>query len=308
MQPRIECSPRYASPTQPAGRGPLRFNSVVRAAYELATSTDTIGAWLSEVAQRAAPLLSRGSGLVACRARLIDGALALDELCFVGCPERAHEWRFEVTEGRPMLRGPGIDDQIAVRREARVLDGAVLYLIAPSTRRIDVSRGERSELIEFGFHLRGALDLRSLLAAKSERRTLHETLPRLRQSPEFSTASAEQATRLWNAVADGHWSLVAQTEADGRRLVLARRKQSNAAPARPLSKRERQAAFLAIQGKSTKVIAHELGVADSTAAMLVVSAIRRLGLRSRVELTEIFGSPRVRSVNASSGVNHDEIN
>jgi DNA-binding NarL/FixJ family response regulator len=42
-----------------------------------------------------------------------------------------------------------------------------------------------------------------------------------------------------------------------------------------------------VRGRTTKEIAGEIGVADVTGAVLVVSAIRRLGLRSRVELTEV---------------------
>ncbi len=308
MEPRIESQPRYTAPTPPSGRGPLRLNSVMRAAYELATSTDTIGAWLVEVAQRAAPLLSRGYGLVACRASVTDDVLAIDELSFVGCPDQGREWRFEVEDGRPVLRGPGVAGQVVVRIDSRSLGRASLYLIAPAANQVELGRLERVDLLELGSHLRSALALRSHLARDSERRSLRDTLPNIRQSPQSQAASAEQATKLWDAVADGHWSLVAQTEDNGRRLVLARRKHLGSAPVRPLSDRERQAAALAIQGKSTKVIAYELGVADSTAAMLVISAIRRLGLRSRVELTEIFGPPRARPTASGAGGNLDEVN
>ena len=57
-----------------------------------------------------------------------------------------------------------------------------------------------------------------------------------------------------------------------------------------LCPRERRAIALAAAGESNKAIGFALGVAPSTAAGVLVSACRKLGLGSRRELIELFGA------------------
>lgn len=285
MQAQIESQPRHRSPIQPGGRGPLRLNCLVRAAYELAVSSESLGMFLEGVAERAEPILGHGLGMVACRGRWADNALLLDDICFVGCPAEASAWRLEAAAGLPKLTGGSIEDQTLIEIGGAGLDGATLYLIAPSASLVVPSPLHRADLVELASHLRAALTLRSVLGA--ERRSLPEALPFLRRTPGQCPLRAEEAEELWGELLAGQLCLVAHTEHDGRRLVLARHKRFANANARPLTERERQAAQLAVRGRSTKEVADEIGVADVTGAVLVVSAIRRLGLRSRVELTEV---------------------
>jgi DNA-binding NarL/FixJ family response regulator len=123
---------------------------------------------------------------------------------------------------------------------------------------------------------------------------------RLRSLPPLGCGehvAPELAVTLWQALFEGRWELLAYSDGPTQRLLLARRNRL-ARTSQPLSVRQQGAAKLALLGHSTKYLAFELGVALSTASTLVSSAIRKLGLRSRAELTELFGGLPPNSVSA----------
>jgi len=101
-------------------------------------------------------------------------------------------------------------------------------------------------------------------------------------------ADPEEALRLWKGLIDGTWSLVDHTEADGRRLILARRNQPGVRDPKALAPRERQALAFAAMGHQNKYIGYLLGLPPSTVAAHLDSARRKLGLGSRRELIETF--------------------
>ncbi len=101
--------------------------------------------------------------------------------------------------------------------------------------------------------------------------------------------SADQSSMLWGEFASGGWHLVARADVGERRTLLVAKDRASAPTVKRLNERELCAMQLAIMGHSTKYIAYEIGVAVSTASVLVASVIRKLGLQSRVELVEIFG-------------------
>ena len=103
-------------------------------------------------------------------------------------------------------------------------------------------------------------------------------------------ADPEAATQAWSALVGGRWSLVDRFERGGRRFIVARRNTHALPDPRALTGRERAAAHLAALGKSNKLIAYELGLAESTVATHVASAVRKLGATSRVELVRLVGS------------------
>jgi DNA-binding CsgD family transcriptional regulator len=107
----------------------------------------------------------------------------------------------------------------------------------------------------------------------------------------------ERANELWRAFVSGQWLLLAHDFCDGHRRMLTCY-ESSKADTELLTARERRAAFLVARGQSFKEVAYELGVAVSTAWSLVGSAVRKLGLRSRVELVQIFGIGRARAGDA----------
>ena len=59
---------------------------------------------------------------------------------------------------------------------------------------------------------------------------------------------------------------------------------------RALSKREHQVATRIAAGRSSKEIAYELGITESTVRVLLARANRKLGARSRKELVEKVGN------------------
>ncbi len=101
--------------------------------------------------------------------------------------------------------------------------------------------------------------------------------------------SPEQARSLWSAVVAGQWALIDRFDADGKRYLVARRSASAAAARSPLSAREYQIAAMVAAGQSNKVISYELGLAASTVATHLSSAMHKLGVTSRVELVQLFG-------------------
>jgi DNA-binding CsgD family transcriptional regulator len=99
-------------------------------------------------------------------------------------------------------------------------------------------------------------------------------------APEYvrplDSTEAEACVRALQA---GRLTAVHHQEIGGRLWLVA----VDEAPAR-LTAREMQAVALAARGMSNKVIAAELGVALSTAAGHIATAMRKMEARSRVEL------------------------
>jgi DNA-binding CsgD family transcriptional regulator len=97
-----------------------------------------------------------------------------------------------------------------------------------------------------------------------------------------------RAAEAWRALVSGRWSLVDRFERDGRRYLVARANGHSLPDPRALSERERAVAHLAALGKPNKLIAYELGLADSTVASHLGRAIRKLGAKSRVDLVDVL--------------------
>ncbi|HVK83137.1 MAG TPA: helix-turn-helix transcriptional regulator [Kofleriaceae bacterium] len=98
----------------------------------------------------------------------------------------------------------------------------------------------------------------------------------------------EAAAGAWTALVSGQWSLVDQYERDGRRYLVARRNDLGLRDPRALTAREHAIVRLAALGKANKLIAYELGLAESTVGTHLASAMRKLGARSRVELVGLI--------------------
>jgi DNA-binding CsgD family transcriptional regulator len=98
---------------------------------------------------------------------------------------------------------------------------------------------------------------------------------------------------LWLGLVTGKWSIVDQFDTDGRRYLVVRRRDPAASPLdRALTLRERQVASFAGQGHSSKLIAYELGLAESTIAAHLKCAAKKLGCRSRVDLARVVAALR----------------
>ncbi len=99
------------------------------------------------------------------------------------------------------------------------------------------------------------------------------------------------------------WSLVDRIELDGRRYVLARENSPRAQGPDALSGRERQVLAYAKLGHHNKLIAYELGVADSTVRVLLARAASKMGVRTRQDLLRSFDDGWCPPPNGPNGPN-----
>jgi DNA-binding NarL/FixJ family response regulator len=116
---------------------------------------------------------------------------------------------------------------------------------------------------------------RAVLALEMSRGELRDTDP---------DASLEARKALVSA----RWSLLDRVELDGRRYIVARENPPRAPGPAALSTRERQVLAYAKLGHHNKLIAYELGIADSTVRVLLARASAKLGVRSRRDLLRVF--------------------
>jgi DNA-binding CsgD family transcriptional regulator len=97
-------------------------------------------------------------------------------------------------------------------------------------------------------------------------------------------SAPEQAVGLWQGLVHGRWTLLDQFERDGRRYLVAHRNDPQIVTPRALTLRERQVLAYAALGHSTKLIAYELGLSVGATSAYLAAGMRKLGLRSRVQL------------------------
>jgi DNA-binding CsgD family transcriptional regulator len=97
------------------------------------------------------------------------------------------------------------------------------------------------------------------------------------------------ATELWKGLADGTWSLVDRFDTDGKHYLVAMRNEPAGARIATLTPREAQIAALVALGRSSKLIAYELGLSDATVSRDLSFAMGKLGITSRAELANYLG-------------------
>jgi len=94
----------------------------------------------------------------------------------------------------------------------------------------------------------------------------------------------DEALAQWPTLVMGRWSLLDQMENDGRRYVVACENEPAAVGPESLTERELQVIGYAKLGHHNKLIAYELGIADSTVRVLLSRAAHRLRVQTRAEL------------------------
>jgi DNA-binding CsgD family transcriptional regulator len=196
-------------------------------------------------------------------------------------------------------------------------------LLAPSSRVMSVPRRRTMQLRRFAVHAATGLRLRRRLdavppppGARSDvpggEAILHSDGRIAHAEPDAEPAEARDALRtfaravdrargpmrrsdpdgaldLWKGLAGGRWSLVDHFDTDGRRYLVAHRNDPQLASPNALTLPERQIAGYAAMGHSNKLIAYELGLAESTVATHLGAASLKLGVRSRADLARLFG-------------------
>jgi DNA-binding CsgD family transcriptional regulator len=117
----------------------------------------------------------------------------------------------------------------------------------------------------------------------------------------------DEALDAWEALIRGRWSLVDHFDSDQRRFVVAVRNDPRFPDPRGLSLRERQVAAYAGLGRSAKEIAYLLGAPAASVENSLRRAQTKLGLRSRVELTQFFAPQSLRAQMAEISVGNDTL-
>jgi DNA-binding NarL/FixJ family response regulator len=94
----------------------------------------------------------------------------------------------------------------------------------------------------------------------------------------------DEALRAWTSLVSARWSLIDQFDSAGRRYIIAHANEPKAQGLPGLSQRERLVLQYAALGHPNKLIAYELGLTASTVATFFKRAMKKLGVRTRLEL------------------------
>jgi DNA-binding NarL/FixJ family response regulator len=150
----------------------------------------------------------------------------------------------------------------AARRLQRALDADAEAVLAPDGRLL---------------HAEGV--------ARSRREALERACRRVdRARGAKRRADPTAALDAWTALADGRWSLVDRFESDGRRFVVALPNAPDLRDPRALDEGERRVVHYVVSGCSNKVVAYTLGIPEGSVATVLKRAMRKLGVRTRVQL------------------------
>jgi DNA-binding CsgD family transcriptional regulator len=225
----------------------------------------------------------------------------------------ASELGLDDRPGFELLKNKGIHDSSGVTGFDTTGHGVFLGGFLPRPSRLDPAFRARFERI--GAHLGVGLRYRRLAkrAGRTPEAVLTPGAKLLHAEGDATTARARDglvravkaidrargrqrrtdpngALLAWRALVGARWSLVDEFESDGKRYVVARENEPHAMPLAALSRRERQIVGYIVLGHSTKLIAYELGIADSTVRVLLRRAMQRLDVTSREALVGKFMS------------------
>jgi DNA-binding CsgD family transcriptional regulator len=195
--------------------------------------------------------------------------------------------------------------------------GVVLSWSRPSSE--PMARSVRFALSRVAAHLSAAVRLRARRAAEPDavlesdgrvahaggdarerdaRTSLREAALSIDRARRGGSNDVERAD-LWRALVEGRWSLVESFDSDGRRYFVARRNDPTARENPLLDERERKVVALTALGHPLKVVAYDLGLAQSTVSSTLRTAMRKLGVQNRASLIALHGSVIGEDANAS---------
>ena len=151
--------------------------------------------------------------------------------------------------------------------------------------------------IEAIFDAGGKLhDARQAATSKTARERLRQAVLQIDQARSAAgRRDSDAAMGAWEGLVSGRWTLVDRFDSDRRRFVVAVRNDPRFPDPRGLSLRERQVAEFAGLGRSAKEIAYLLGVSAASVENSLRRAQAKLGLGSRLELTEFFSPQGIRA-------------
>jgi len=102
------------------------------------------------------------------------------------------------------------------------------------------------------------------------------------------TAHPTATVGHWNEILEGRWTLTDRFDSDGRRTLVARENSPTTRKLHALTDNERSVVTRIARCRPSKVVAYELGLAESTVSELLKNALRKLGARSRAELVDLY--------------------
>ena len=120
---------------------------------------------------------------------------------------------------------------------------------------------------------------------RAKLRSAVRSIDRARGAREVAVA---RVLDVWQGLIDGRWSIVDRHDSDGRRFIVAVPNELGVPDRTSLTRQEVQVAALACEGYSDKWIGYTLGLARSTVATHLASAMAKLGVSSRVGLSTTF--------------------
>ncbi len=180
----------------------------------------------------------------------------------------------------------------------------------PLSTTATLSRSARTALARIAAHLGAACRLRvepgaeeavlssngAVLHASGDaepraaRERLRDAAQRVLYAKRESSRDPVGGLAFWTAMVDGRWTLVERTDTDGKRLIFARRNVPRTVRRAALSERERSVVERASLGSSLRHIAYELGLAENTVSETLKRGMKKLGIRSRAELIELYAA------------------
>lgn len=201
---------------------------------------------------------------------------------------------------------------------AQDAEGGSLTLAAPAGATVRPSPRVRGIWQRVGLHLVAGLRLRRRLAAQTTeraallspsgaiedasadvandgtaRRTLAEAVRAMDQARRGAFRdSPDRALALWRGLVAGQWSLVDHWEHGTRRYIAAYPNRPGMRDPRALSRTEEGVLRYLALGATTKEACYALGLSEKTVTGCVTQILRKLRVRSRVELASVLAASR----------------
>lgn len=192
--------------------------------------------------------------------------------------------------------------------------GGSLTLSAPARAPLTPSPRVRGIWQRVGIHVVAGLRLRRKLASRStarealldpsgkvedasavlasdsaSRRALAEAVRAMDRSRRAAVRSSpEEALDLWRGLVAGQWSLVDHWEHGGRRYVAAYPNRPGERDPRALTPSEQSVLRYLSMGATNKEVSYSLGLAEKTVSGCVSQILKKLRVKSRVELAAVL--------------------
>lgn len=213
---------------------------------------------------------------------------------------------------RGLMESAGVVDGFCMfAQDAR---GGSVTLSAPSSQVVVPSPRVRGVWLRVGLHVVAGLRLRRKLTASAAPRealfspsgALEDASPTIAHDDEARRAltdavramdqarsaklrsSPEQALELWRALVAGKWSLVDHWEHGGRRYIAAYPNDNGARDPRALTQTEQSVLRYVALGATNKELSYALGFSEKTVSNSVTQILKKLNVRSRVDLAALF--------------------